>query len=154
MARVVMDSGAFWRLEYDAGEFLDTRIGPLITEDAKRYAPKRTGFLAASIDWEVEGTTLYVFARAPYAAYVELGHRVFHPSTRTLGPEVVAPEPFLRPALYKYRTPELPDPPATTPVAVQHPPRWTKYYSVARVTARGIQLPRDIARALGRRWRR
>lgn len=39
-----------------------------------------------------------------YAAYVELGHRVFHPSTRTVGPEVVPAEPFLRPALFQHRS--------------------------------------------------
>ena len=38
-----------------------------------------------------------------YAAYVELGHRVYHPSTGITGPEVVAPRPFLRPALYQER---------------------------------------------------
>jgi hypothetical protein len=38
-----------------------------------------------------------------YATFVELGHRVFHPSTRTTGPEVVAAKPFLRPALYQER---------------------------------------------------
>ena len=39
----------------------------------------------------------------PYALWVELGHRVFHPSTRVVGPEVVSPRPFLRPALYQKR---------------------------------------------------
>jgi hypothetical protein len=38
-----------------------------------------------------------------YAAYVELGHRVYHPSTGITGPEVVPPQPFLRPALYQER---------------------------------------------------
>ena len=38
-----------------------------------------------------------------YAADVELGHRVYHPSTGTTGPEVVPPHPFLRPALYVER---------------------------------------------------
>ena len=38
-----------------------------------------------------------------YAAYVELGHRVYHPSTGVTGPEVVAPRPFLRPALFQER---------------------------------------------------
>lgn len=38
-----------------------------------------------------------------YAAYVELGHRVAHPSTGVVGPEVVAPRPFLRPALFQQR---------------------------------------------------
>jgi hypothetical protein len=38
-----------------------------------------------------------------YAAFVELGHRVYHPSTGVVGPEVVPAEPFLRPALFQER---------------------------------------------------
>ena len=38
-----------------------------------------------------------------YATFVELGHRVFHPSTRIVGPQVVQAQPFLRPALYQER---------------------------------------------------
>lgn len=152
MARVYMDNGALWRLQFDAGEFLDTKIGPLIAEDAKRYAPRRTGFLAESIGWEVDGLTLYIFASAPYAAYVELGHRVFHPRTGRIGPEVVVPQPFLRPAVYKYRTPEMPDPPATFPVAIKKP--WTRYRSVGSQSRRGIRWPLEAAREHLRFWRR
>lgn len=39
-----------------------------------------------------------------YAAFVELGHRVAHPSTGIVGPEVVPPRPFLRPALFQQRS--------------------------------------------------
>lgn len=38
-----------------------------------------------------------------YALFVEMGHRVFHPSTRITGPQIVQARPFLRPALYKER---------------------------------------------------
>lgn len=38
-----------------------------------------------------------------YALYVEMGHRVYHPSTGITGPEVVQPRPFLRPATYTER---------------------------------------------------
>jgi hypothetical protein len=38
-----------------------------------------------------------------YAVYLELGHRKWHPSTHTAGPGVVAPRPFLRPALFQQR---------------------------------------------------
>jgi hypothetical protein len=38
-----------------------------------------------------------------YALFVEMGHRVFHPSTRVTGPESVPPHSFLRPALYQER---------------------------------------------------
>jgi hypothetical protein len=83
------------------------KLGPQIRDDAKRYCPRRTGDLAGSIEDHLEGRTLIVSATGSeerhYAAYVELGHRVFHPSTRTVGPGVVPPEPFLRPALYAAR---------------------------------------------------
>lgn len=45
---------------------------------------------------EAEGRT--------YAAWVELGHRVYHPSTRTVGPNSAPAHPFLRPALYQQRS--------------------------------------------------
>jgi len=38
-----------------------------------------------------------------YGAFVEAGHRKYHPSTGIVGPDVVAPRPFLRPALYQRR---------------------------------------------------
>ena len=38
-----------------------------------------------------------------YATFVELGHRVYHPSTGVTGPEVVPAQPFLRPALFTRR---------------------------------------------------
>lgn len=39
-----------------------------------------------------------------YAAYLELGHRQYHPSTGITGPEVIPPRPFLRPALFQQRS--------------------------------------------------
>ena len=98
----------------------DTRLGPDIRDDAKRYAPVRTGELRDSIGHHMEGHTLIVEASAPYAAYVEMGTRphtitahgdyslhnagtdeyfgreVYHPGT--------PPQPFLRPALYRQRS--------------------------------------------------
>jgi hypothetical protein len=93
MARIEMDP--------DAG-------AQVIAGDARRYAPKRSGSLAGSVEHHMEGDDLIVSATGgddgrTYAAYVELGHRVFHPSTGVTGPEVVQPEPFLRPALYQER---------------------------------------------------
>jgi len=91
-------------------ELAEDRLGPEIREDAKRYCPERTGALKDSIrdDFDPDDQILRVSATGgaggrEYAAYVELGHRVFHPSTRIVGPEVVHPEPFLRPALYTER---------------------------------------------------
>lgn len=103
-------------------ELFDSRLGPAIADDARRYCPKRTGDLAESIKHEVEDGTLIISAKGSdeesYAAYVELGTRphiirpngkkalfwpgaahpvglVHHPGTR--------PQPFLRPALDQER---------------------------------------------------
>jgi len=121
MARVVLDPDFIPHVEVEIRGFMDNTLGPLITADMKRYAPKRTGNMAELIFWEVEGLTLYVVSPAFYTLWVELGHHVFHPSTGMVGPESVPEEPFMRPALYKYRTPANVDPPATFPVAVAHP---------------------------------
>lgn len=84
--------------------FLDGRLGPAIAGDATRYAPVRTGRLRESIGHHLEDHTLIVEATAPYAAYVELGHRIAHgPRMSEVGPKVVPPRPFLRPALYQER---------------------------------------------------
>ncbi len=89
-------------------DLFQNRLGPDIADDARRYAPERTGALKESIEHHLEDGTLIVSATGgadgrTYAGYVELGHRVYHPSTGITGPEVVHPEPFLRPALYKER---------------------------------------------------
>lgn len=89
-------------------EFFETRLGPDIAKDAQRYCPERTGALKASIEHHLEGGNLIVSATGSdertYAAYVELGHRVYHPSTGRVGPETVPPQPFLRPALMVQRS--------------------------------------------------
>lgn len=104
-------------IEPDAGEMAlagwrdlaQTRLGPQIRDDAKRYCPAGTGSLRESIEDHMEADTLIVSATGGaggrvYAAYVELGHRVFHPSTGRVGPQTVPPEPFLRPALFQQRS--------------------------------------------------
>lgn len=99
-----------WQAEVMAAwvKLAQDRLGPAIAGDAKRYAPKRTGALAESIESHMDGDSLVVSATGSgerdYAAWVELGHRVYHPSTGRVGPEVVPPEPFLRPALYRQRS--------------------------------------------------
>ena len=109
--RVELETG--WEGDVDGAvhEMLDTRLGPAITDDVRRYAPKRTGALAESIEQHMEGENLIVSATGSdereYAAYVELGRRVYHPSTGITGLEVVQPEPFLRPALYQERGDDL-----------------------------------------------
>lgn len=119
--RVYIDANAIGHVEADIEEFLDTELGPLITADAIRYAPKHTGRLAAGIEYYTDGTQLIVYSTAPYTLDVEFGHRVYHRFTGVVGPEVVPEEPFLRPALYKYRSPQDPEgtPPLVAP-GVEH----------------------------------
>jgi hypothetical protein len=104
---VILVMAPGWRADVDAvaHEFLEDVLGPQIADRARIYAPKDTGALAASVEHHMEGETLVVSATGgddgrSYAAYIELGHRVFHTSTKVVGPEWVPAEPFLRPALY------------------------------------------------------
>lgn len=84
--------------------YFDEDLGPAIAADAQRYAPKVTGRLAESIGHRVEDHTLIVEATAPYSAFVEMGHRVAHgPGMKQVGPKVVPPQPYLRPALLQER---------------------------------------------------
>lgn len=76
-------------------------IGSEVAADASRYAPRQTGRLARSIDHEVTGDTVRVTAHAPYAAYVEEGHRIVAWGHQTN--KIEPPQPYLRPALYKPR---------------------------------------------------
>lgn len=105
--RIVFDPGAQAHIDEAVDVFFMDTLGPAIRDDAHRYCPKRTGDLADSLERHLEGHTLIVSATGSdereYASDVELGHRIYHPSTKTAGPDVVAPEPFLRPALYSQR---------------------------------------------------
>jgi hypothetical protein len=90
--------------------FFDDTLGPAIVADAKRYAPVDTGALERGIHHFVEHHTLIVEASTEdeagreYAADVEMGHRVAHgPKLSEVGPKVVPPRPYLRPALYQVR---------------------------------------------------
>lgn len=108
--RVVIDAGWEANVAGATDALFEGTLGPEIRDDAKRYCPVDTGHLRESIEDHLEGNTLVVSAAggagAPpreYAVYVEMGHRVFHPSTGVTGPEVVPAEPYLRPALYTER---------------------------------------------------
>ena len=108
MAGTQMDGG--WQEELLArwDEYADTNLGPAIRDDARRYCPVDTGDLKDSITYDVATdhaliVSAYGSDERWYAAYVELGHRVYHPSTGVVGPEIVPPQPFLRPALYQHR---------------------------------------------------
>jgi hypothetical protein len=109
MARVEIDPSWRDQVTGDWDSFAEERLGPGIARDARRYCPVDTGSLKDSIESHLEEHDLIVSATGGadgrvYAAYVELGHRVYHPSTGIVGPEVVPPEPFLRPALYQQRS--------------------------------------------------
>lgn len=102
---VVVEPDADEKAAASVVPFLDGKLGPEISERAKRYAPKDTGALAISVEHHMDGEDLIVSATGgaggrEYAAYIELGHRVFHPSTHEVGPEWVPARPFLRPALF------------------------------------------------------
>jgi hypothetical protein len=133
MAEVYVSVYAVGECEDAVHDFLETILGPLITADAIRYAPERSGVLRASIRYWVAGLTLRIGAFTDYAADVELGHRVYHRFKHQLGPEVVPEEPYLRPALYRYRTPADPEgtPPLVAP-GVHHPPKPFQFLSLTQ----------------------
>lgn len=101
--RVVIDDDAREKADAAASPWLRDHLGPEIRERAKRYVPIDTGALRESIESHMNGTTLVVSAtgsdKRTYAAYIELGHHVYHPSTGVTGPEWVPGQPFLKPAL-------------------------------------------------------
>jgi hypothetical protein len=108
VARVVINPG--WRSLVESAwtELAETRLGPDIAADARQFCPVDTGALKESIEHHMDGDDLIVSASGgadgrTYASHVEMGHRVYHPSTGVTGPEVVPAEPFLRPALFQRR---------------------------------------------------
>ena len=135
MGRVEIEPGWEEKIAAAMDKLFEEKLGPDIEADARRYAPvgpswgfdpkhPRTpahqgGELKESIGHHLDGHTLVIDAKAPYAAFVELGTRphpidahgpwslwspvsgeyfgshVHHPGTR--------PEPFLRVALFRTR---------------------------------------------------
>lgn len=98
MSRVELDGGD-WEAHIQAGmdKLFEERLGPEITEDARRYAPvgpstpgppaHEGGELRESISFHLNGHSLIVRADAPYALFVEMGTR----------PHIIRPHP--RPSL-------------------------------------------------------
>jgi phage gpG-like protein len=77
-----------------------------IKADATVLAPVDTGALKASIKSEISGDTARIGTNLDYAPYVEEGHRVAYrgaDGTTHYTGEVVPPQSFLRPALYRKR---------------------------------------------------
>jgi HK97 gp10 family phage protein len=92
VARVVIHDRNLDRV--DASELL-WRLARAVRDDAKRIVPVRTGRLRASIGITDPGRERVVIdATAPYAGYVELGTRYMRA------------QPYLRPALYRTRSPQ------------------------------------------------
>lgn len=103
--KVVVDADAGAKAAAATAVWMNNYLGPQIAGRARAFCPVDTGALRASIAQEMDGLDLIVSAWGgrdgrSYAAYVELGHRVFHIETRVVGPEWVEARPFLRPALY------------------------------------------------------
>lgn len=106
MTRVVMVAGWSRQLHGPIRDLLETHYGPAIADDARTACPVDTGKLKDSIHQVMrdDGMAVQVHADAKaegadgteldytYAGYVEEGTR--H----------MAPQPFLRPALWRQRT--------------------------------------------------
>lgn len=109
MAGVRMSGDWLANVQAAVGQWLDDDLGQKIEDDARMYCPVLTGDLQQSIEHHMDGAVLVVRATGSderyYAVYVEMGHRVFHPGTRIVGPETVPSQPFLRPALWQARRP-------------------------------------------------
>lgn len=99
--RVVLDEGGLAAVAARVTADI-ARITEQVAADARAYAPVRTGELRESITASMDGDTGVVRAGAPYALYVEDGHRIVawgHETGR-----FQPPRPFLRPALYQRRS--------------------------------------------------
>jgi HK97 gp10 family phage protein len=82
-----------WERELDSAQTsMLRRLGVDILGDMQAMAPVDTGRLRDSLHADVDGDTLRIASDADYAAYVELGTRDH------------APQPFMRPALYRRRS--------------------------------------------------
>ena len=109
MAGVRMSGDWLANVQAAVGQWLDDDLGQQIEDDARTFCPVDTGALRDSIEHHMNGYVLVVKATGSderfYAVYLELGHAVFHPSTRIVGPERVPAQSFLRPALWQARRP-------------------------------------------------
>lgn len=89
-----------------SGDLLTRLVGE-VEEDARRGAPVDTGALEASIRSSVSGDVGRIGSDLDYSVYVEDGHRVAYRDSRTgeivYTGEVVPPQPYLRPALFRKR---------------------------------------------------
>lgn len=123
MNRVEMTDGWEDDVRGAVVSLFDTRLGPAIRDDAKRFAPVDTGRLEASIDHQVidDGAQVELQVGAfpddegdiDYSAAVELGFhgqeevrahtRNGHPVRAHTRQGNTPEQPYLRPALYQER---------------------------------------------------
>lgn len=93
------------RIAADVRELFGKLVGDVL-DDAKRLVPVDTGHLRESLSSEINGDTARIGSDLNYALYVEEGHRVAYRGadgeTHFTG-DVVPPQPYLRPALYRKR---------------------------------------------------
>lgn len=105
MAEYREEPGWKEKIADDVRELFSKLTGEVL-EDAKRLVPVDTGHLRESLSSEIRGDTARIGSDLNYALYVEEGHRVGYagPDGGTVFTgDVVPPQPYLRPALYRRR---------------------------------------------------
>lgn len=105
MAEYREEPGWKERINADVQAMFGKLVGE-IRDDAEAGAPVDTGNLRASVDSEINGDTARIGSNLNYALYVEEGHRVAYRGADGevhFTGEVVPPQPYLRPALYRKR---------------------------------------------------
>lgn len=99
---------ADWReqIAADVRDLFSKLVGEVL-EDAQAMVPVDTGDLLASLSSEIRGDTARIGSELNYALYVEEGHRVAYKDPKTgetvFTGDIVPPQPFLRPAIYRRR---------------------------------------------------
>ncbi|MFB9924872.1 HK97 gp10 family phage protein [Amycolatopsis halotolerans] len=105
MAEYREEPGWQEKIAADVRDLFGKLVGEVL-DDAKRLVPVDTGHLRESLSSEINGDTARIGSDLNYALYVEEGHRVGYrgPDGETVFTgEVVPPQPYLRPALYRRR---------------------------------------------------
>ncbi|WP_018502987.1 phage virion morphogenesis protein [Parafrankia discariae] len=104
MPRVTLSPSAGAWLTDQLDDWMGRELGPAILDDARRMVPVLTGALRTSLRIETYRAVLRIGSDLPYAAVVELGiSRMVGHSGRVWFMHR-APQPFLRPALYRPRS--------------------------------------------------
>ncbi|MET8848052.1 HK97 gp10 family phage protein [Amycolatopsis sp. NPDC004625] len=97
-----------WRekIAADVRDLFGRLVGEVL-EDAQAMVPVDTGHLRESLSSEIRGETARIGSDLNYALYVEEGHRVAyrdpHTGETVFTGDIVPPQPYLRPALFRRR---------------------------------------------------